>query len=273
VQAWRDVVDRAAVEIGPLTPALARHWRTELDDVERRVSDLERSAPALPADDGVHAFVALASARLGDAWDPRQLIDVAAAVELAYRATRHHAGVLNAAARERSPVTARERSPVTARERSPVTVHDGSPVHDRSPVATRDRMSGRNTAAVLDGDWSITQAAVLVSDVGPTAYRLLVRGYGATQLAELLSGTDRLALIQAAVSLGGLIAGVSDDSLARLWVDASNGRAHRSAEAAALAWAVRSQSAGPNAVSVAVPGPIDVHDSRSTTTRPAVGRP
>ncbi len=244
MQAWRDVVDRAAVEIGPLTPALARHWRTELDDVERRVSDLERSAPALPADDGVHAFVALASARLGDAWEPRQLIDVAAAVELAYRATRHHAGVLNAA------------------------------VHDRSPAAAPDRTAGRNTAAVLDGDWSITQAAVLVSEVGPTAYRLLVRGYGATQLAKLLSGTDRLALIRAAVSLGGLIAGVSDDNLARLWVDASNGRAHRSAEAAALAWAVGSQSAGPNAIRVAVPGPIDVHaGSRSTTTRPAVGRP
>ena len=235
MQAWRDVVDRAAVEIGPLTPALARHWRTELDDVERRVADLERSAPALPADDGVHAFVALASARLGDAWEPRQLIDVAAAVELAYRATRHHAGVVN---------------------------------------APPDVLQGRNTAAVLDGDWSITQAAVLVSDVGPTAYRLLVRGYGATQLATLSSGTDRLALIRAAVSLGGLIAGVSDDNLDRLWADAANGRAHRSAEAAALAWAVGSQSAGPNAVRVPVPGPIDVHGgSRSTTTRPAVGRP
>lgn len=259
--AWRDLVDRAATELGPVTPALARHWRAELDDAERLVTHLERplleqSQPVQTkayhgGDDGLHAFVALAGARLGDDWDPRQLIDVAAAVELAYRATRHHRAVLNT---------------------------DGL-----DSAAGRDDARDRNTRVVLDGDWSITQAAVLVADIGPTAYRLLVRGYGATQVGQLSGVADPLGLVRAALALGGLVAGVRVDVAEQVWAQAGSPPPHHSVHQsmgqsvpiAVLAWAIRAHSLAvpTNALSVAVSAPIDVHGgSRSTTTSPAVGR-
>src|SRR5450631_176430 len=126
--AWRDLVDRADGVLGTVSPALARHWRTELDEVEQRVARLERSAPEPALDDGVHAFVALATARLADEWDPQRLIDVAAAVELAHRATRHHRAIVNSSAS-----------------------HKVSASHSVS--------ASKNVTVVLDGDWSITQAA------------------------------------------------------------------------------------------------------------------
>ncbi len=98
----------------------------------------------------------LTSARLADAWDPGKLSDVATAVELAYRASLHHRVV------------------------SDVSDEPTSPAGTRSP----------NTRVVLDGDWSITQAAVLVADIGPSAYRILVRGYGATQVGQLCGVGD-----------------------------------------------------------------------------------
>jgi hypothetical protein len=286
VPAWRDVVDHAATAIGAVTPelrpalppALTRHWRAELDDVQRRVTDLERCPPPPSPVDGLHAFAALAAARLGEVWEPRQLIDAAAAVELAYRATRHHAAVVNG----------------------------GS-----GPPVSRG-VRGHNLRVVLDGDWSITQAAVLVAEIGPRAYRLLVRGYGATQTARLSQVSEPLALLRAAVALGGLVAGVPEGAIGRVWRDAdgpaspldgdepairSNGDrptslsdagwpagrwngggvASESARSAAsvLAWAIASQSAGTmKSASLPVPGPIDVQPaSRSTTTTPAVGNP
>jgi hypothetical protein len=249
VTAWRDLVDRAVVEVGPVTPALARHWRTELDDVERRVTALERSAPATSRDDGLHAFVALASARVGEGWDSLELVDVAAAVELAFRATCHHRVVANAA------------------------MPDG-----RGLPRSRSR-PGTNTGVVLDGDWSITQAAVLVADVGPDAYRMLVRAYGATQVGELSGDAGTPELLRAAVSLGVMVAGSPAAAAEAIWTEASTpspvGR--RSAPAAVLAWAVESvtgQSPGTsNARSVAVTAPVGVQSpSKSMTTRPAVGR-
>jgi hypothetical protein len=226
--AWRDLVDRADGVLGTVSPALARHWRTELDEVEQRVVRLERSAPEPAADDGMHAFVALATARLADEWDPQRLIDVAAAVELAHRATRHHAAILN---------------------------------------------SGRsqNVAVVLDGDWSITQAAVLVADIGPAAYRILVRGYGATQVGQLSGVGDPLGLVRAAVALGALVAELPASAVQELWTATRLPSARRPTPAAVLAWAVTCHLGGTNALSV--PAPIDAQlPARSTTTSPAVGR-
>jgi hypothetical protein len=171
--AWRDATDacaRVAIEAGLAFPLpLVSAWRGELDAVETRVRALERSAPGSPAldpaaGDGAHALLALASARLGTGWLRGQLIDVAAAVELAYRATRHH-----------------------------------DAVSDCSHASNKQR--------VRDGDWAITEAAVLVADVGPVAYRLLVRGYGAAQLVRLEPGEPVLSLLPTAVSLGALVAG------------------------------------------------------------------
>ena len=244
--AWRDLVDGATSGLGLVAPALARHWRAELDEVERRVTLLECAAPANSAVDGLHAFVVLASARLADAWDPAQLIDAATAVELAHRASQHHRRVLD------TPTM---------------------PAGARCP----------NARVVLDGDWSITQAAVLVAEIGPQAYRFLVRGYGSTQVGQLLGDAEPLALMKAAVDLGVLIAGLPDDAAHSVWAAAVTDRtaAQRptSLPAAVVAWAVNAYSSvgTTNARSVALPdsgpAPIDVQSpSRSTTTSPAVGR-
>jgi hypothetical protein len=245
VTAWRDLVDQAAGQLGPVSPTLARHLRTELDEVERKVGYLERSAPRHSAADGLHALVALASARLADVWDPGKLSDVATAVELAYRASLHHRVVI-----------------------------DAKRVGVRFP----------NTRVVLDGDWSITQAAVLVADIGPAAYRILVRGYGATQVGQLCGVADPLSLMRAAVALGALVAvetGAPVDAAPQLaqqlWLDASLAPSRRSTPAGILAWAVAVQSGegtmNARKVTVPGPGPIDVHPpSRSSATSPAVGR-
>ncbi|HEY5049911.1 MAG TPA: hypothetical protein VII50_03355 [Acidothermaceae bacterium] len=239
--AWRDVVDDATSRLGPVSPALVRHWRAELDEVERRVALLECSAPVGSAADGLHAFVALATARLADTWDPAQLIDVATSVELAHRASQHHRRVVD------------------------TTMADG----ERCP----------NARVVLDGDWSITQAAVLVADIGPAAYRCLVRGYGATQVGQIFGDAEPLALMKAAVDLAALVAGVPDDVARGLWAAATRspaaGARPASLPAAVVAWAVRSYASDgtTNARNFAAPMPIDVQlPSRSTTTSPAVGR-
>ena len=211
---WRDVVDRAAAAIGPISPTLLRHWHNEMDDVEHRVADLDPSwvdgrgpaeAPGIPIArqaDGLHALVALAVARLGDIWQPRQLVDVAAAVELAYRASHQHRRVVN-----------------------------GFGPHLPSASGVRP-----NTKAVLEGDRSITQAAVLVADVGPAAYRVLVRGYGATQVGQLCDAPAPTALIEAAVGLGALVAGVSAGDVDRLWSEVKLPPEHRSTPGAVVAW-------------------------------------
>jgi hypothetical protein len=255
VTAWREIVDDATGRLGAVSPALVRHLRTELDEVQRRVALLECSAPTDSATDGLHAFVALATARLADTWDPAQLIDVASAVELAHRASRHHRRVVDTA--------------VDSMMR---------PDGERYPNAT----------VVLDGDWSITQAAVLVADIGPEAYRLLVRGYGATQVGQLFGDAEPLALMRAAVDLGALVASLPDDAAHDLWAAATTaaiaGAPPSPLPVAVVAWAVRSYTsdgaASPsasdgttNAFSFAPPAPTDVQlPSRSTTTSPAVGR-
>jgi hypothetical protein len=242
--AWRDLVDRADGVLGTVSPALARHWRTELDEVEQRVARLERSAPEPDSDDGVHAFVALATARLADEWDPQRLIDVAAAVELAHRATRHHAAILNA-------------TPDDARS--------------QNVSASQSVSASQNVTVVLDGDWSITQAAVLVADIGPAAYRILVRGYGATQVGQLAGVSDPLGLVRAAVALSALVAELPASAVQELWAATHLPPARRSTPAAVLAWAVTSQVGGTNARSV--PASIDAQlPARSTTTSPAVGK-
>jgi len=215
VTSWRDVVDRAALAVGPISPTLLRHWHNEMDDVEHRVTDLDPSwvegrGPAEPhglstarGADGLHALVALAVARLGDMWQPRQLVDVAAAVELAYRASHQHRRVVNGLGPHASPAS-----------------------------GVRP-----NTKAVLEGDRSITQAAVLVADVGPAAYRVLVRGYGATQVGQLCDAPAPTALIDAAVGLGALVAGVSAADIDQLWREVDLPADRRSTSAAVLAWA------------------------------------
>jgi hypothetical protein len=250
VRAWRDVVDDATSRLGPVSPALVRHWRAELDEVERRVALLESAAPVDWADDGLHAFVALATARLADSWDPAQLIDVATAVELAHRASQHHRLVVD-------------------------TVVDAAkgPDGERRP----------NARVVLDGDWSITQAAVLVAGIGPAAYRCLVRGYGSTQVGQIFGDAEPLALMKTAVDLAALVADLPDEAARSLWANASTngtagGRAP-SVPAAVVAWAISSYASDgtTNARNAAArdprPAPIDVQlPSRSTTTSPAVGR-
>ena len=188
MRAWRDLVDDATSQLGPVSPALVRHWRAELDEVERRVALLEYAAPVDSADDGLHAFVALATARLADAWDPAQLIDAATAVELAHRASQHHRQVVETAV-------------------DSIKRPDG----ERCP----------NTRVVLDGDWSITQAAVLVAGIGPAAYRCLVRGYGSTQVGQIFGDAEPLALMKAAVELAALVADLPDDAVRSLWANAS----------------------------------------------------
>jgi hypothetical protein len=255
VSAWRDLVDDATSRLGLVSPALVRHWRAELDEVERRVALLEYAAPVDSAGDGLHAFVALATARLADAWDPAQLIDAATAVELAHRASQHHRRVVETA--------------VDSIER---------PDGERRP----------NARVVLDGDWSITQAAVLVAGIGPAAYRCLVRGYGSTQVGQIFGDAEPLALMKAAVELAALVADLPDDAARSLWANASAvptsarpsvGGRPASVPAAVVAWAVSSYASDgtTNARNLASrdprPAPIDVQlPSRSTTTSPAVGR-
>jgi hypothetical protein len=248
VKAWRDLVDDATGRLGPVSPALVRHWRAELDEVERRVALLEHAAPVGSPDDGLHAFVALATARLADAWDPAQLIDAATAVELAHRASQHHRLVVDTAV-------------------DPMMAPDG------------ERCS--NARVVLDGDWSITQAAVLVAGIGPAAYRCLVRGYGSTQVGQIFGDAEPLALMKAAVELAAMVADLPDDVTRSLWAHATDVRAGRPASVAAavVAWAISSYASDrtTNARKVALldrrPAPIDVQlPSRSTTTSPAVGR-
>ena len=182
---------------------LLRHWHNEIDDVERRVADLDPSSgDGHGSADGLHAFVALASRPARRRVGPRQLVDVAAAVELAYRASHQHRRVVNG-------------------------------VGSHLPAASGVRL---NTKAVLDGDRSITQAAVLVADVGPEAYRLLVRGYGATQVGQLCDAPAPTALIEAAVGLGALVAGVSAADIDRLWSEVESPPEGRSTPAAVLAW-------------------------------------
>jgi hypothetical protein len=210
---WRGAVDNVLATAGPVPRALADGWRRELDDVERRVlaagrTGLRRPTNAMPVsavrasvatvselpasalDDGMHALVVLATARLGTVWAVDDLLDVACAVELADRATRHHDAVAD---RLEDP---------------------------RVGFGRR-----RNVLAVLDGDLSITQAAVLVADVGSTAYRILVRGYGGAQVARLRGDlvAARVALLQAATSLGALVAGVPQIAVDALWRDARMG--------------------------------------------------
>lgn len=247
MRAWRELVDDATSRLGLVSPALVRHWRAELDEVERRVALVEYAAPVGSASDGLHAFVALASARIADAWDPAQLLDVATAVELAHRASQHHRQVVDTAV-------------------DSIKGPDG----ERCP----------NVRVVLDGDWCITQAAVLVAGVGPAAYRCLVRGYGSMQVGQLFGEAEPLALMKAAVELAALVTDLPDDASRSLWANASSpgGRA-ASVPVAVVAWAISSYVADgtTNARNVAArdrrPEPIDVQlPSRSSTTSPAVGR-
>ena len=168
-------------------------WRTRVDDLARVAGpfpgeleaawrvELDTAQARMPltaaGSGGVHALLVLAGARLGENWEPQWLIDLAAAVELAHHAIRSHAGV-----------------------------RDGPP----GDVARR----AHNVKQVLEGDFAITQAALLAAEVSPAAYRMLVRGYGACQVASLRPGAEpaaRLApLAVAALGLGALVAGVPD---------------------------------------------------------------
>ena len=168
-------------------------WRGRVDDLARVAGpfpgelvaawrvELDNAQARRPltvaASGGVHALLVLAGARLGKSWEPQWLIDLAAAVELAHHAIRSHAGV-----------------------------RDGPPGN-----AVR---RAHNVKQVLDGDFAITQAALLAAEVSPAAYRMLVRGYGACQVAALRPGAkpaSRIApLAVAAFGLGALVAGVPD---------------------------------------------------------------
>ena len=171
---WRGIVDACPATAGPFTPVQLRSWRIGLDAVESRVHALESAARYLPdrgvgvSSPGLHALVALSVVP-----EPNsdQLVDVGAAVELAYRATCHH-----------------------------------KCVRDALPVDGGRSFRDNNKRHVLDGDWAITQAAVLVADIGPNAYRLLVRGYGAAQLARFES-RPTAALLTTALMLGRLVSG------------------------------------------------------------------
>jgi len=186
---WRSLVDVCAAFAGPFDASLLSAWRLELDDVEAHVVALRADASAvgpidaMPLGDqalpsGVHALLTLAGARLGSVWRPEQLIDAAAAIELARHAVLQH-------------------------------------------EAVRDReheLASMNRQYVLGGDWSITQAARLVADIGPSAYRVLVRGWGAAQLLQLRTGriASRDVLFDTAISLGALSAGVPTQTPLRL---------------------------------------------------------
>ncbi|HEX7106396.1 MAG TPA: hypothetical protein VF218_10550 [Acidothermaceae bacterium] len=176
---WCSLVDACALVAGPFDPALLLAWRAEMDRAQARVAGLgdaeragdasDREAPD-PLPVGVHALLTLAGARVGEIWRTTQLIDAAAAVELARRAVLQHQAVRD--------------SDLDAR-----------------------RLNRRH---VLCGDWCITQASRLVADIGPSAYRVLVRGWGSAQLTRLRTGaTSRNdVLFDTAISLGALTAGV-----------------------------------------------------------------
>jgi hypothetical protein len=175
--AWQAQLDDLQRAAGPLPRRLLASWRIELDAAEARVRAAGWRLPAtdpLPSD-GMHALLVLAGARLGRRWDVHQLIDAAAAVELADRAVRWHGAV-----------------------------RDGPPGNPRR--------HGHNVTQVLGGDLAITQAALLVAEIGPAAYRLLVRGYGAAQLTRFAPvGTVGPAPLQAAaLALGALVGGLDE---------------------------------------------------------------
>ncbi len=187
---WEGLPDEVEIAVGPLPAGWRAQWRAELAAVRSRVGRLERTEPPpghAPA--GLHALVTIATVRRSARWVPGHLIDAAAAIELAYRATLHHAGVV-----------------------------------DDSPAARGTPGSGsQNRARILDGDWAITQAAVLVAAISPQAYREVVRGYGGAQLTGLHAHAwpeppgssvgpaggepPQLPLIAAAQRLGLLLAG------------------------------------------------------------------
>jgi hypothetical protein len=181
---WRWVVVAAQQAVGPFPVALAAAWSAELDVVQELVAAVETGAPprAGAAPDGALALVCLAGARLGGGWAPSQLVEAAAAVELADRAVRHHADVA-----------------------------------DRPYI---DRTAPVNRRPILDGDWSITRAASLAAGIGPAAYRALVRGYGCVQLAALAGASagpslaggsgfcaDAGGLARAAAAMGLIVSG------------------------------------------------------------------
>lgn len=185
---WRSLVAVCALAAGPFDPALLAAWRGELDDVQERVATLRGDVPVVvevadPLPVGVHALLTLAGARLGRRWQRAQLIDAAAAVELAHRAVTQHEAV-------------RDRP-------SAGSLGNAAPPVGPSPTTN-------NKEHVLGGDWSITQAARLAADIGPSAYRLLVRGWGAAQLTRLQTGSAsaRNVLFGTALSLGALAAGL-----------------------------------------------------------------
>ena len=173
------LLERADAAAGPLPPELLLALRTELERAAAVVAARERAAPPEPSvAEGSHALLALLAARAGRLRREDQLIGVAAAVELAHRATCHHAAIV-----------------------------------DRG-LGSAEEIRRLNRRRVLDGDWSITQAALLAADVGPAAYRILVRGYGAAEVSPLRGGSPPATaagpqLAYAALALGALVAGVA----------------------------------------------------------------
>lgn len=190
---WRSVIERCARDAGPFDPSLLASWRREMDGVAARLAALRREAPVVavaadPLPAGVHALLAIAGARLGSVWRPEQLVDAATAMELAWHAVLQHAAV---------------------RDRD-VDGRGGDASCGGRPI----EVAPLNKLHVLHGDWSITQAARLVADIGPAAYRVLVRGWGAAQLIRLRTGQAAAAgvLFDTAISLGALTAGVALDA-------------------------------------------------------------
>jgi hypothetical protein len=151
---WRCVIAAAQDAIGPFPLEVAASWCAELDAVQQLVVAVDCTMPPRHgvAPDGALALICLATARIGATWLPATLVDAAAAVELADRAVRHHAGVAD-------------------------RPYAGRAAAGSATVANRQR--------ILDGDTSITRAASLAAGIGPAAYRALVRGYGCVQLAAL----------------------------------------------------------------------------------------
>jgi hypothetical protein len=195
---WRSVVDMCAAAAGPFEISLLSAWRRELDGVQARVAALRGDVPvsASPADPLPVGVHAL-------------LTLAAARLGSVWRAGQR---IDAAAAGELA--------------RRAVSQHEA--VRDREPVRSLNRQH------VLRGDWSITQAARLVADIGPSAYRVLVRGWGAAQLLQLRTGqsASQSVLFDTAISLGALTAGVSMESSPRV-ADRS------SAAARVLDWASR----------------------------------
>lgn len=205
---WRSVIERCARDAGPFDPSLLASWRREMDGVAARLAALRREAPVVavaadPLPAGVHALLAIAGARLGSVWRPEQLVDAATAMELARHAVLQHAAV-----RDRD-VDGRGGTPGDG-----ATAGDGATGGDASCGERPIEVAPLNKLHVLHGDWSITQAARLVADIGPAAYRVLVRGWGAAQLIRLRTGQAAAAgvLFDTAISLGALTAGVALDA-------------------------------------------------------------